>query len=377
MKIAMSLLSGMSYGGRTYFSNLIPMLASIDNENEYHFFIPPQYPIPPQANKGNVHFHEIHGMSQSEKQHILSYQVLRRLIWEQFILPIHLHSLRIDVIYTAKNLNVLFAPCKTVIAIRNVEPFHYRNHQNDWKLNVLSWLKWQLLKFSIAKANAVVAVSRNTKKLIAEYFPSAAQHTYVVYNGNPVSEMVLSSNRQWFILNSSKFIAYANQLSLIEGYARLRSRRNDLPPIRFVGGVVDQTYFDKVKEAVKRHQLDEYVQFLGQIAQQELFSMYGHAHAFVFPSALESCPHTLIEAMAYSVPIAASNIEPMPEICEDAAIYFDPTDHDQVADAIERICFDVDLRSQTSTNGLVRYKHFSWQSSAQGLKAVIESTITP
>ncbi|MDO8435085.1 MAG: hypothetical protein Q7S89_00150, partial [bacterium] len=135
MKIAMSLLSGVGYGGKTYFFNLIPELARIDLENEYHFFVASGDPLTAAVSQSNVVFHESIAHNQS---------AIKRFLYEQVVLPRMLARYKIDIFFSAKNITLFFAPCKTVIAIRNMEPFFYTHYESSWKMKLLSWVKYQL-----------------------------------------------------------------------------------------------------------------------------------------------------------------------------------------------------------------------------------------
>ncbi len=364
MKIAMTLLSGVGYGGLTYFNNLVPALAAADQENEYHLFVPMAHPLVRETRQKNFIFHERIGNNRS---------AIKRLLWEQLVLPRELKKYKIDILFTAKNLNVFLARCKTVISIRNMEPLVYRVYDNDWKLSILLWLKWQLTKWSVHKASQVVAVSQAVKDRLIEKFPDVGKKVSVVYNGNPVSQAVETADKSVsaillpFLLTASKFVAYANQLNLLKGYALLVEKNPDMPPLWFVGGVHDKKYFQKVQKFVSDKQLENRVKFLGLVAHDQLLKLMRKAQAFVFPSTLEACPHTLIEAMACGVPIATSNTPPMPEICADAAIYFDPHNSDDIAKKMQSVMSDRALRERLAQDGPKRSQLFTWENTAKSL----------
>ncbi len=363
MKIALSLLSGVSYGGVTYFNNLLPELVATDREHDFHFYVAKGNPLIEQLSSDKVHFHEVLKTNRSG---------LKRFLYEQFVFPLRLWRDGIDIVYTAKNMNIFFARCMTVIAIRNVEPFVYKNYKNSRKLNILSWLKWQLTRVSVRKAVMVVAVSRGVKDRLIERFPDVSNKIRVVYNGNPVHIPPSYDEREDYILSASKFVAYANQLSLIHGYAKLVERNQGAPPLLFAGGVHDQGYFDSVMDAVKEHGLDSRVRFLGLVPQKELFSMYAKARAFVFPSTLEACPHTLIEVMSCNTPIATSTHQPMPEICEKGAVYFEAFDAESIANALEKVLYDEEIRGEIVEAASHRHKRFTYANTASQMNELFD-----
>jgi len=397
MRIALTLLSGVGYGGATYFRNLVPALAAIDRTNEYHLFVPTGHALRDDIHAPNIMFHEVVGPATS---------TVERFRYEQLTFPEELRRHRIDLLYTAKNLAVFRAPCPQVIAIRNMEPFRYQEFENAWMLDVRSRIKWELTKRSITRADAIVAVSNAVRDVAVDRFPEAAGKVRVVYNGTPIisfvslrategSEAIPDHERRDcrvgpmaigpprndaeapFFLTASKFVAYANQLALVEGYAQLVAARPDVPPLWFAGGVHDQRYFDRVRTRVTTLGLDHRVRFLGLIPQDELHLLMRSATAFVFPSMLESCPHTLLEAMACGVPIAASNVPPMPEICDSAAMYFTPRDPGDIARVMARLLDDAALRGRLVAVGTERVRAFTWERTAHGLVEALNHVLAP
>lgn len=178
-----------------------------------------------------------------------------------------------------------------------------------------------------------------------------------------------------FILTSSKYVAYANQLNLIEGYAIAAEEEKSLPSLWMAGGVHDRLYFKNVKNLILKNGLEERVRIMGLLTHAELTELYKKADIFVFPSTLEACPQTLIEAMACGLPMTVSNVGPMPEICRDAAIYFDPFDKRDIADKILQLYADAGLRERLRKVSLERCKAFNWENTAKETVKIFEEVI--
>lgn len=368
MRIAISTLSGVGYGGLTYFKNILPALAKVDKINEYVIFMREQRSNDFKIKQRNFHFVKWKNGWESQ---------LSRFLLEQFILPFKLKKLEIDILFTAKNLNIFLSPVKTVIAIRNMEPLCYRQYKNDWKLDIISFIRNLLTGISMKKADRIIAVSEFTRKYLAENYPHIKHKLYVVYNGNPVvnkkrKHIPNYDVNQKYLLTSSKYVAYANQYNLLKGYALLRDEMDDLPPLWMAGGVLDKKYFKKVQKFIEENRLMDKVKILGLLPHEELLELYSKAAAFIFPSTLEACPQTLIEAMACGVPIATSNIGPMPEICDNAAVYFDPLDARDIAEKIRILLMNDSLREKLRKAALERCQFFDWDKTAIETIKVIE-----
>jgi glycosyltransferase involved in cell wall biosynthesis len=367
MKVAVSTLSGVSYGGVTYFENLLPALADVDKINEYHIYVAKNSPFAALVSQGNFFFHEC---LQNNKS------ALKRFLWEQFTLPKVLRNMNIDVMFTAKNTDIFAAGCKTVISIRNVEPLFYAQHKNNWKLNIFSRLRKLLTRLSVRTSDRIIAVSQSSRNHLENFSSKSVGKVDVVYNGNSLEKNSQptepSKCAAKFILTASKFVAYANQAGLIEGYAQLIRRKPDTPPLWIAGGVLDRDYFERVKKQIQAYGIEDKVKILGLVPHRRLIELYSHASVFLFPSTLEACPQTLVEAMACGAAIAASNVPPMPEICEDAAIYFEPFDPADIAEKIDRLLSDQTLRNTLTQRAVVRSGLFSWTESARQIVNVLE-----
>jgi glycosyltransferase involved in cell wall biosynthesis len=77
--------------------------------------------------------------------------------------------------------------------------------------------------------------------------------------------------------------------------------------------------------------------------------------------------------MASGVPVAASNTSCIPEICGDAARYFDPEDPSAIADAMVAAATDDGVRADLIARGLSRVKEFTWEKCARKHREVFEA----
>ncbi|MBU1232460.1 MAG: glycosyltransferase family 4 protein [Proteobacteria bacterium] len=91
-----------------------------------------------------------------------------------------------------------------------------------------------------------------------------------------------------------------------------------------------------------------------------LASLYSHAALFVYPSLYEGFGLPLLEAMHCGCPVACSNTSSMPEIAGDAAIYFDPSDEEEIRVAMESTVQSKDIVTSLRARGHEREKLFSW-----------------
>ena len=87
------------------------------------------------------------------------------------------------------------------------------------------------------------------------------------------------------------------------------------------------------------------VRLLGVIPRTELLARLRRASVVVVPSFMESCPYSLIEAMALGKPIVASNVPGVTDMVSDgvSALLVPPGDPHALAGALQRILSDETL----------------------------------
>ena len=68
-----------------------------------------------------------------------------------------------------------------------------------------------------------------------------------------------------------------------------------------------------------------------------------------------------MEAMASGLPIACSDRGPMPEVLQDAGIYFNPDQQDSIAASLKMLLKDESLRKNLGIKARLLSKKFSWE----------------
>lgn len=118
-------------------------------------------------------------------------------------------------------------------------------------------------------------------------------------------------------------------------------------------------FFARVSNAGDR------IHLTGYISQEDLLSLVGHAEALIMPSLYEGFGLPPLEAMAAGVPVLASGVASLPEVCGHAALYFDPLNVDEMAAMLKVIATNPESATRLKHLGLERSREFTWQSCAQ------------
>ena len=101
------------------------------------------------------------------------------------------------------------------------------------------------------------------------------------------------------------------------------------------------------------------------VTDRQLAACYSRASLFALPALFEGFGIPALEAMSHGVPVVCSRAGALPEVCADAALYFDPTDLDSITSALSRGLSDDVLRDELTRKGRARAADFSWRASAE------------
>jgi glycosyltransferase involved in cell wall biosynthesis len=156
--------------------------------------------------------------------------------------------------------------------------------------------------------------------------------------------------REPFLLYPARAWPHKNHTRLLEAFTLLRSELTELRLVLTGGGLEELG------------PLPEGVETRGLVSLEELVSLYRRAACLVFPSRYEGFGLPPLEAMACGCPVAAANAGAIPEVCGNAAVYFDPGDPAAIANGMrEALALADELREL----GYARAAGFTWEATAR------------
>jgi glycosyltransferase involved in cell wall biosynthesis len=153
-----------------------------------------------------------------------------------------------------------------------------------------------------------------------------------------------------FLLYPANFWAHKNHRMLITAFAMYRARHPE-SNLRLVCTGALENEKKVLQEAVYRMGQKDWIILPGFLAEEEFTAIFASCLALVFPSLYEGFGMPVLEAMALEKPVICSNVTSLPEVAGDAAFYVDPRKPREIANAIERIATDKDLRKRLIDQG--------------------------
>ncbi len=125
--------------------------------------------------------------------------------------------------------------------------------------------------------------------------------------------------------------------------------------------------FEDVMQTHERMQFRDDVIFTGHLSTDDLSKLMSGALAMVYVSKFEGFGIPLIEAMNCGTPVITSNVSSMPEVAGDAALLVNPNSASEIAEAMEKISKDDQLRKTLIVKGNIQKQKFSWDKTAESL----------
>jgi glycosyltransferase involved in cell wall biosynthesis len=138
--------------------------------------------------------------------------------------------------------------------------------------------------------------------------------------------------------------------------------------------VVGKAWTTAERERLHDLGLEDRVRRIDSVDDETLCRLYNQAEAFVYPSLYEGFGLPLLEAAACGCPIVASRIPSTEEIAGDVPIYFEPTDAESLAAALERAISE-GRSSERREGGFRQITRYSWDKTAEQTLAVYHSLI--
>lgn len=346
-----------------YTQKLIENLEKEDNQNEYFIFLR-------RENFGdyapaNKNFHKIPA---DFRWYTFS---------EQLLMPLVLLKYKLDLVHFPHFNVPVFYPKKFMVTIHDLILIHHPTirgttlHPFFYKIKFLAYRL--VINSAIRRAKKVIAVSQFTKRDILKNYPVNPEKVERIYEacddfcltspGSPaeiLKKYDLADSRDIikpYIVYIGNVYPHKNPESLVLGYALAKKKKFSELHLVFVGG--EDYFYRRLKSFIREKNIKNVI-FTGRINDQELSTVLRSAVLYGRPSFYEGFELPPLEAMACGVPVICSDHECAREILEDSACYFDPRDPRSIAQAIEKVLTDKNLRESLVQKGYAQSKKYSW-----------------
>ena len=281
--------------------------------------------------------------------------------------------------YSLRRVNLFFGPnffgffSSSHLTVITVHDLSYLIYPDCMAKKTLRFLQKYMPK-CLARADRIIAVSKNTKKDLVRLCGVPEEKISIVYPGYnsevfrpaKIEHRILSDTfnlEPGYILYVGTIEPRKNLVTLLEAY-RLLGQRGITAPLVLCGpmGWKSESFLTNLKTLRSTNA----VRLIGYVDEQWLPLLYSGASCFVFPSLYEGFGFPVLEAMACGCPVVSSGVSAIPEVVGGAGLLLDdPRDENLLAEAVSRVLEDQDLRAQLRAEGIKQASHFSWRKTAR------------
>lgn len=298
----------------------------------------------------------------------LEHSIFRQLFWQRFAFPAEVKQFACDI--------VLNTDAGTISKVRPAvtmsrDMLSYEPGVIELFGLTKARLRLILLRYiqnmALRRADGVIFLTHYAANVIQQSCGPLKSIAYIPHGvgeafkrSSPINNWPETGERSIRCLYISNAEMYKHQWVVVKAISLLRQQGRDLT-LSLVGGGKGpaQKLLNKAIATVDPQRT--FVEQLEFLPQQELPSHLAQSDLFIFASSCENMPNTLVEAMSVGLPIACSNCGPMPEVLADGGVYFDPTDAESIANAIEKIIQSPALRLAIADRAKTLSQQYNWK----------------
>lgn len=227
-------------------------------------------------------------------------------------------------------------------------------------------------RFTYSSVSRVLAISEVIRRNVIETTPVPSRRVMTLHHGidttlfSPERGASNEIRRELKIREDAFVVGFVGRFSRGKGHEEFLEAASLLtknyPDVRFVvvgeASRGEEPYADRIRSLSRSYGLDQSVLFTGFRSDvRDVMSLFD---IFAFPSHAEAFGSVLVEAMALGTPVVSSNCDGALDIVVDGetGIFVDPGDGRQLAEAIERLMHDRELRERFGAAGRRRAVEF-------------------
>lgn len=300
-------------------------------------------------------------------------------LWYDIQLTLAAKKFKANIILSLDGFCSLTTKIPQILAVHDLAYIH---HPNFLPARHLWFYKIYQKKF-LQKATSIVTVSNYSKQDIVQQFKIAEQKINIISNAArsqfvPIHFEDKEYAKRHYAQGCEYFLFVGgihprkNLMQLLKAFSIFKKRQLSSMKL-LVAGKLAWKYQD-VLEKLKTYKYRDEVILLDYIPERELAKVTAAAYALIYPSYFEGFGVPIIEAMQCGVPVACSNTSSMPEVAEDAALYFDPNNEAEIAEQMMMLYKNEQLRSNLIEKGFAQAAKYNWNESAKQLWQLIEAT---
>lgn len=300
--------------------------------------------------------------------------------WTQFRLSWEMKKRAPDVLWMPGSTLPWILPKKTVVTVHDIG-FH-RMPELYKKRQVR--IHEHAMKEIAKKATRIITVSEFSGREMAEAYGIAPSKIAIgsngvdhsIYRPIPNMESVDDRLRRYriptpFFVTIGRLEQKKNLITMIKAFTEFKTRRGVGDPHRLVLVGIPGYGAEEIRRAIANSSVKSDIMEVGYIPEADLPYILNAAEALVHPAWYEGFGVPPVQAMACGCPVISSNAASLPEVCGKAAIFFSPSEQEQLTTAFTRIVSEPGLKHDLRLAGIEQAAKYTWKRAAEQVLPVL------
>jgi glycosyltransferase involved in cell wall biosynthesis len=205
-----------------------------------------------------------------------------------------------------------------------------------------------------AESDRIITVSEFTATQVEQLLGVERSRLRVVHHGVRIPPGGTAKLREKIILHVGAIQARKNIARLVRAFETVpQDWRLVLAGSAGFGA-------DAILHDIEASPARDRIPVLGYVTAEALADWYARSTILAFPSLDEGFGIPIIEAMAAGLPVLTSNRSAMAEVAGDAAVLVNPESAEELAEALQGMIADEQLRERLKQKGLARACKYTW-----------------
>jgi glycosyltransferase involved in cell wall biosynthesis len=296
---------------------------------------------------------------------------------EQIGFKRQLDNLKPDLVHFAAVQQPVWYKGTVVTTMQDLTTLRFRNPAKNPVVFVAKQQIYRWVNLRVAhKSKLLITPSEFVKQDVVNFSgvdPAKITVTYEAADDLPTpAEPVSSLAGKRYIMYVGRPTPHKNLERLIQAFALVQ--KTDPTLYLALAGKKDANY-QRIEAEAARQGIANII-FTDFVSDQQLRWLFEHCQAYVFPSLSEGFGLPALEAMQHGAPVVSSNATCLPELYQEAALYFDPLNIHDIADKISTMITDQSLRNDYIGKGKIQASKYSWHRMAEQTLAVYAACLS-
>ena len=300
--------------------------------------------------------------------------------WQQIRLPMAVWSEKADLLHCPANTAPMFCNVPFVVTVHDLNWFgeYASNEGLNWRGNLSRAVRCArriIVPSEYTKAQIIKRFSVSTDNIIVNYWAPDKKCRYIE-DDNLVAKVKNKyglESKERYVFGFGASDVRKNTVRLLESWSNLSAELRENYKLLLVG--IDESRLSDFVGHAKSLGIERDCVLHKFADEKDISALISGSDVMCYVSLSEGFGLPILDAFVCRSAVVTSNVTSMPEIAGGAAVFVDPRSCESIANGLERVLKDENLRKELVSKGLERVKLFTWEKCAERAARAFEEAV--